>query len=233
MDHENDRVRGLVKDLIVYLRDQLGFDGIRIDMSKGFSGKYQAEYESHWDTKFAVGEYFDGDLNLVKDFLRSSNYQVAVFDFPLYLQRAIVTNNFGALNGLNAGVISYNSSLSVPFIGNHDVSRDQDFGNNDQILQGYAYILSHPGTPMVYYGHFQNQNLQRNIVTLIALRKEIGINSDSNYKIEKATSGLYAAYITGSKGKIAVKLGSGDWSPQSKFTLLFTGSNLAMWTLKN
>lgn len=125
------------------------------------------------------------------------------------------------------GVIGSNPSHAVTFLDNHDTSRDDKFGSTDQIIMGYAYILTHPGTPCVYYSDWQTSSIQAAIKTLISARRAGGISSTSSVSIEKYSSGLYAAYIN---GKVAVKLGTSSWSPSDTTYKLYTsGNNYAVW----
>jgi alpha-amylase len=75
---------------------------------------------------------------------------------------------------------------------------------------GYAYILTHPGTPTVFYDHFyqEKDGLRKSILELMALRKKHGINCRSKVTVKKAASEVYAATID---DKIAMKIGPGDW----------------------
>ena len=111
---------------------------------------------------------------------------------------------------------------------NHDTSRDDRFGSNEQLALGYAYILSHPGTPCVYYADWQISSVQTAIKNLIAARRKAGITSTSSVYIDKYTSGLYAAYIN---NNLAVKIGTGSWAPSdATYKLATSGTNFAVWT---
>ncbi|KAF5763698.1 putative alpha-amylase [Helianthus annuus] len=43
------------------------------------------------------------------------------------------------------------------------------------LMQGYAYILTHPGTPVIFYDHFYDFGLRDVITRLIEARKRDGI----------------------------------------------------------
>jgi hypothetical protein len=51
--------------------------------------------------------------------------------------------------------------MSVTFIENHDTEPVRDGGNkrfpDDKVMQGYVYILTHPGIPCVFWRHFFDQ----------------------------------------------------------------------------
>jgi alpha-amylase len=45
--------------------------------------------------------------------------------------------------------------------------------------QGYAYLLSHPGTPCLFYDHLHDRSLAHTLQRLIALRLRAGIHCRS------------------------------------------------------
>ena len=83
-------------------------------------------------------------------------------------------------------------------------------------MQGYAYVLTHPGIPTVYYPHVYNWNLKTPIQALMTVRKNKGIRSTSAVTINSAVTGLYAATITGTSGQVAMKIGPNSWSPAAR-----------------
>ena len=52
------------------------------------------------------------------------------------------------------------------------------------VPQGYAYILTHPGTPTVFYDHFyqEQDNLRKHIADLLGVRRRNGINARSKVR---------------------------------------------------
>ena len=126
---------------------------------------------------------------------------------------------------------------SFTFINNHDTqvgNVSNKFSEHDgEIERGYAYILTHPGTPIIFWEDYfdRGENLRNALTNLSWIRRHYGICSDSRMHIDVAFGNLYAAYIAGANGEIAIKLGSGDWSPPdgSKWTLLYSGESYAIW----
>jgi hypothetical protein len=47
------------------------------------------------------------------------------------------------------------------------------------VEQGYAYILTHPGTPCVFWDHLQDQRMRDVVSRLIDLRRRTGIHCRS------------------------------------------------------
>lgn len=125
------------------------------------------------------------------------------------------------------GVMGSDPTHAVTFTDNHDTSRDDKFGSTDQIIMGYAYFLTHPGTPCVFWSDWNVGSIQTAVKTLISIRKQYGISNTASVYVEQAKSGLYAATIN---SKVAVKLGTESWSPSdTSFKLVTSGSNYAVW----
>jgi alpha-amylase len=228
LDHTNTQVQSLVKDYLSFLKNK-GYTGFRFDMVKGYSASYVGNYLAASSPIFAVGEYWDSNVNLVSTWIDNTGSRSQAFDFPLRytLKDAISKNNYASMGWMLPGVIGKNPSHSVTFLDNHDTYRDDRFGSTDQLIMGYAYLLTHPGTPCVFWTDWNIASIQSAIKTLIAVRRAAGITSTSSFNINSYTSGLYAAYVN---NNVAVKLGTGSWSPSdTSYKLSTSGSNYAVW----
>lgn len=239
LDHTEIRVQNLIKEYLDYARSNLGITGYRWDQSKGYRAEYAKMYNDHGQASFAVAEIYDGSLERVKKWIQASNSTIPVFDFPLYfiLKRSVRSNNYVELMGVPS-VLAWNSGLAVTFTANHDTQRSGSFGLNDeQNVQGYVYILTHPGVPCVFWTDYQSTKYQAIIKSLVALRKTVQVHANSPFTVVEAKAGIYAAYVTGIKGKLAVLLGNVSWTPSStsnssnSFKLEASGSNYKVWSI--
>ena len=246
LDHNNASVQSGVKSYLSTLKS-VGFDGWRYDFVKGYGGNFVQAYNSASAPVFSVGEYwptqgFDQNnpgawRSLINNWINATGSSSAAFDFvtkPL-LNAAITTHNFALLsnNGVPAGMIGINPANSVTFLDNHDTGyTPQGQGqwpfDGASVEQGYAYILTHPGVPCVFWPHFFDWGtpLQTSIKNMIALRKSQGISSTSSVVINAANTSVYAATIN---GNTAMKIGPGAWSPTGTWTLALSGTNFAIW----
>lgn len=121
---------------------------------------------------------------------------------------------------------------AVTFLENHDTgyrtnddgSPEKDhqfdsFANTWEVEQAYAYILTHPGVPCVYWKHYFDwgNDLHEKIKALINARKVAGVNSGSTLHIQSnaRSKGIYAAMLEGSSGQLYVRIGGNDddWQP--------------------
>ena len=151
----------------------------------------------------------------------------AAFDFPfrkaLYQAVAWGDYHFLKYHDRAAGVMGVWSDKAVTFLENHDTeeARNSEYAppfpgpdhHGDQMLQGYAVILTHPGTPSVFWRDIydSNSSLENRLRGLIQIRKQYCVHSESRVFVDSAKEGEgYAAYIQGDRGELAVE----DWTLQ-------------------
>lgn len=241
IDHTNPKIQQDVKDWVAWIFKEVGFCCLRLDFVIGFAPHFQEQYVRAAGSPFAVAEYWHGDVNVLKNYVNKTKGSVAVFDFPVYytLKHAIRENDFGGLrwDGNKApGIMGSDPVRCCSFIENHDTDHLEVvggcFGNNDQICRGYAYILTHPGTPTVYWTDWSDrgQKVTEKIEACVQVRYKQGLHCLSKLSIVNAEGGLYAAYIEGNKGKVAMKMGTRDWCPHGgQWKLAAFGTDYAIW----
>jgi len=239
IDHTNEQMQNDIVSWLKWLKQNQGFDGWRFDLVTGYSGSFVAQYISSTNPSFSVGEYYDGNLNNVIGWISSSRGLSLAFDFPLryVLKDAINNNNFYSLkSGIHPpGVMGIDPLHSAPFIDNHDTARSDRFGGTSQILQGYAYILTHNGIPFVFYADWNDNEMNLAIAKILSIRKSFHLGTNSALYMDQGTQGLYSAYLGGATqlcgGTVAMKLGSNNWTPcGSGWKLATSGMNFAIWT---
>lgn len=184
------------KEYVLFLKET-GFTDIRLDCLKSHPcydlGLYLTRHDDLKDMDF-VGEYWD-NMNYdetsflshyqdnhrqsIVDYIDETNGRINMFDFTLkgILQEALNKSEFWRLRDYAnnpPGVNGWYSTNTITFIDNHDTlgqnlwSFSQD---RDVVLAGYAYIMTHPGTPCIYYDHFYELNHELN--ELSEIRKKI------------------------------------------------------------
>ncbi len=163
-----------------------------------------------------------------------------VFDFSTHFalkdNKGNYRNWYALDNGL--GMVGDNTDglpwkqRAVTFLENHDSGyrTDEDgnpekgherdlFSNGWEVEQGYAYVLTHPGIPTVYWKHYFDwgARLQSRIKALINARKAAGVHAGSVLSVQQnaKAKGVYAARVHGSKGDLYVRVGGtdADWEP--------------------
>ncbi|KAI7995098.1 hypothetical protein LOK49_LG11G01219 [Camellia lanceoleosa] len=249
IDHSQEFVRKDLKEWLCWLREEIGYDGWRLDFVRGFWGGYVKDYIEASEPYFAVGEYWDslnythGDMDhnqdahrqRIVDWINDTNGTAAAFDVTTkgILHAALERCEYWRLSdqkGRPPGVVGWWPSRAVTFIENHDTGSTQGHWRfpGGKEMQGYAYILTHPGTPAVFYDHIFS-HMKSEISELISLRNRNKIHCRSTIKITKAERDVYAAVI---EEKVAMKIGPGHYEPPSgpeRWSLAIEGRDYKVW----
>jgi len=276
IDHTQQFVRKDLKEWLSWMRDDVGFRGWRFDFVKGYSGVFTGEYVEETRPFLSFGEFWDecsyrdGVLEYNQDAHRqrtcdwvdSTGGNTAAFDFTTkgILQEAVARTEYWRLidtKGRPPGFCGMWPSRAVTFIENHDTGSTLQHWPfpRDKILQGYCYILTHPGTPTVFYDHWVDPKWSEAIGVMLDIRKRTGLSSNAAaVHIERATAGLYAAHIGHAqemyteglsmdvdvkRPSICMKLGVEDWSPNAakvgnlSWKCTASGDGWAIWEDKN
>ena len=111
---------------------------------------------------------------------------------------------------------------------NHDTGSTQAHWPfpHHAVQQGYCYILTHPGTPTVFYDHLFDPEIQRAIETLMRIRKHHGIHARSKVEILKAEQLVYAAKID---DKVVMKIGPDHFHPGTGWAQAGEGNCWCVW----
>ncbi|KAM7269841.1 hypothetical protein ACFE04_025338 [Oxalis oulophora] len=249
IDHSQEFVREDIKEWLRWLRKEIGYDGWRLDFVRGFWGGYVKDYLEASEPFFVVGEYWDslsytyGEMDhnqdahrqRIIDWINATNGTAGAFDVTTkgILHSALERCEYWRLSdqkGQPPGVMGWWPSRAVTFIENHDTGSTQGHWRfpGDKEMQGYAYILTHPGTPSVFFDHvFSHQEFE--IANLIALRKRNKLHCRSKVQIIKAENDVYGAIID---EKVAMKIGPGHFEPPSgpkTWSSSVKGRNYKVW----
>ena len=235
IDHNNAQVRTDIKAWLNWMKTTVGFDGWRYDMVVGYSGSFVGEYNTATSPIFSVGEDWNYDRQTIINWIDATGGKSTAFDFPTRNLLLNAVNNGQYYNlkdgsGKPGGLIGWWPQKAVTFIENHDTEEARNGAYTapfpaDKTMQGYAYILTHPGVPCVFWLDWVQYRTE--IAKLINIRRSQGITSSATVSISVADSSKYAAIIN---GKVAVKIGYGDWNPGTGWTLAASGNNYAVWT---
>mmetsp|Transcript_43695 Transcript_43695/g.170981 ORF Transcript_43695/g.170981 Transcript_43695/m.170981 type:complete len:491 (-) Transcript_43695:840-2312(-) len=254
IDHRQEFVQ---RDIIDWLQSlkEIGFEGWRIDYARGFSGEFVGKYINATDPYLCVGEFWDAldyDGGFLKEnqdshrtrickWIDSTGKQSSAFDFTTkgILMQAVKNQEYWRLRdrkGKPSGLLGFWPEKTVTFIDNHDTGSSQQHWPwpPEKVMEGYAYILSHPGVPTVFWDHVFDWKLKDKIKDLIQTRKNFGINRASVVNIEKADGNGYVARVAaeeGSHSQIYIKIGPIDWAPSAErgWKIQASGPNYAVW----
>lgn len=249
IDHSQDFVRKDIREWLRWLREEIGYDGWRLDFVRGFWGGYVKDYLEASEPFFAVGEYWDslsytygemdhnqdGHRQRIIDWINATSGTAGAFDVTTkgVLHSVLDRCEYWRLSdqkGKPPGVVGWWPSRAVTFIENHDTGSTQGHWRfpGGKEMQGYAYILTHPGTPSVFYDHIFS-HYRSEIQALISVRNRNKIHCRSTVKITKAERDVYAAIIG---DRVAMKIGPGHYEPPSgtqRWTLAVEGRDYKVW----
>lgn len=225
IDHTNRRVQRELIQWLTWLRDDIGFSGWRLDFAKGYSPAFAALYIDASRPTGAVGELwspliYDGDTPAYDqnrhrqelcDWIDATGGRASAFDFTTkgILQHALLKTELWRLrdpDGRASGLIGWYPERATTFIENHDTGSTQGHWPfpGDRVMQGYAYILTHPGVPCIFYDHFFEWGLKDEITALIDVRRRNGIHAASKLEILCAEADMYVARID---DRVTLKMG--------------------------
>ena len=246
IDHSQEYVRNDLIAWMKWLKNCYGFDGFRFDFVTGFDGKYIEEYVVQTNSKLVIGEYWDsleyshdGQLEHNQDshrqrivnWIDQTGGKATAFDMTLKGILQTTFQNGGEYwrlkdsNNKIPSVIGWWGTNAVTFLDNHDTHCDSQnhwpFPNH-YLIEGYAYILTHPGTPMIYWDHFMTPYLESPLSFLIAMRKEYDIGNDSKVEILQADNCRYMAKID---DKLIFVIGDKSNIPSN---IIFESKNVAI-----
>jgi alpha-amylase len=248
IDHTNEQVR---RDIVRYLLQlkSMGYRGWRYDMVHGYHARWLAHYNRSTTPTFSVGEYDWNQQAEQRGWLwytatTTGNLRTssAVFDFQTQFTLKDNKGSYDAWYGFGNGLGIVGDTTdnhpwkqrAVTFLENHDTGyrtkpdgspqegheRDS-FQNNWEVEQAYAYILTHPGIPTVYWKHFFDwgAELRNKITAIVNARKAAGVHAGSALHPQNnaRARGVYAAMVEGSRGQLYVRVGGSDndWQPSA------------------
>lgn len=229
LDHSNTYVQNATKAYLKWMKNEMGYDGWRYDLVKGYLGCYTKMYNEAGAGYMSVGEYWDGDYNKVVNWINATDKTSTAFDFPgkySAFNNGLAANNFSSMvsGGAPCGLAgSAYKRYAVTFVDNHDTYRDGSKYTGD-IPQANAFILSAPGIPCVFWPHWTAYKAA--IKSMIKFRKACGIHSESA-STAVAGSGYYQCTTIGTKSTLICRIGK--LSTPTGYKIACSGTNWAFY----
>jgi len=176
VDHSNQEVRDSIKSWLNFMTRprNLGYSSLRFDFVLGYGAKYVKEYVDstvYPRGELCIGEYWDGNdgkdpaytnTEMLLNWAEKVDGHCGVFDFALkaVLHKAALTEDWSLLGSASdghPGLMGARPELAFTFVDNHDTACPQAHfpfpENSSKLLAVYAYLLSHPGIPVIFWLH--------------------------------------------------------------------------------
>lgn len=207
LDHHRERVQNwLWKDensVAKYYKNVMGFDGWRFDYVKGFEPWVVKEWNEAVGG-FSVGENFDGNPDVLRNWIEESGSPA--FDFSTFYKLEESLDRFQDLTNLEKDMLwKTDPENAVTFTANHDTEKDSNEDNyimSSNKLKAYAYILTHPGYPTIFYSDYENADFQEEIKKLILIHNSLAVGDveilyvdNDEYVMKRAGTGTNPGII--------------------------------------
>ena len=244
LDHKSTNVQKVVKAYLKFLKEDLGYEGFRYDMVKGFNASHVGDYNTATGIKYSVGEYWDGVGN-IKNWINNTGKKSGAFDFQFHynMTDAIRSNNWTKLNNSSLmSDVSYRQ-YAITFVENHDIQVREDKSNDsskDPIPATYipaanAFMIAMPGTPCIFQPHWKAY--EHELKSMIEARKLAGITNTSSYSNYANNTQYFANTVNGTNNRkllVVVGVPSMMTAPsKSVYTKILSGKNYMYYLSSN
>ncbi len=209
-------------------------DGFRLDAVKHISAGYVREWLGHTRANanrpfFAVGEYIEGDVNVLHGYLTEVTTKgaypqdISLFDFPLRFKfkNASSVGQAFDLRDLNQDTLmAQQPAKAVTFVENHDYQYGREYDSHVKEWfkpLGYAFILLRAqGYPCIffpdYYGSHDKDDHRAQpsgrvyIDLLLKLRKQFALGDERFYAYKDVAGWVRMGGVPNAKGAMVVTM---------------------------
>ncbi|MGB7786664.1 MAG: alpha-amylase [Salinimicrobium sp.] len=178
LDHHRQHVQDwlwLRDDSVAkYYKNVMGFDGWRFDYVLG----YEPWVVKDWLNEvggFSVAELWDGNATTLENYIEETGS--GVFDFATFYELDKAFDRYDDLTYLTNDMVWQDyPEKAVTFTANHDTEKDDNEDNfiaAENKMKAYAFILTHPGYPTVFYSDYNNAAFQEDLQQLIKIHNAL------------------------------------------------------------
>lgn len=207
IDLDNPEVVDELKKWGLWVTDSFGFDGFRMDAIKHMDHNFTASFlravrDSRGDGFYAVGEYWNGDLATLDEFVENVGRSIDLFDVPLHYnmhQASCEGSGFDMSAMLSDTLVDHQCDLAVTFVENHDSQAGSSLESRvADWFKPLAYgliLLMKEGYPCIFYGDYYSTDREASphrliIDTLLWARREHAYGDQENYFDHPSTVGF-------------------------------------------
>lgn len=190
LDHNQEYVQDWLwkkeNSVAKYYMNDMGFDGWRFDYVLGFEP---------WVVKawldevggFSVAEMWDGNASNLAKYVEETGS--GAFDFATFYKLDEAFDRHDDLTYLERDMLwKTHPDKAVTFTANHDTEKDDNEDNNISVenkMKAYAFILTHPGYPTIFYSDYENVNFQAEIQQLIEIHNSLAVGDVEILHVDK------------------------------------------------
>ena len=184
-----------------------GVNGFRFDAVKhiesNFIRDFIREMNAYYDKNlFSVGEYWNANVNELKNYIERTEGEISLFDVPLHYNFYQASNSNGEYDLskiLDNTLMKENPEMAVTFVDNHDTQPGQALQSwIPSWFKEIAYsiiLLRREGYPCIFYGDYygiQHDNIEpmENLKTLLLLRRDRAYGEQVDYFDDKNIIGF-------------------------------------------
>ena len=184
-----------------------GVNGFRFDAVKhiesNFIRDFIREMNAYYDKNlFSVGEYWNANVNELKNYIERTEGEMSLFDVPLHYNFYQASNSNGEYDLskiLDNTLMKENPGRVVTFVDNHDTQPGQALQSwIPSWFKEIAYsiiLLRREGYPCIFYGDYygiQHDNIEpmENLKTLLLLRRDRAYGEQVDYFDDKNIIGF-------------------------------------------
>ncbi|MDH6303892.1 alpha-amylase [Parabacteroides sp. PF5-5] len=150
----------------LWVSEELKLDGMRLDaikhMRSGFIKQFlEVVRKERGDSFYAVGEYWNGDLETLDAYLDSVGNKLNLFDVPLHYnmyQASVEGEKYDMRHLFDNALVINRPTLAVTFVDNHDSQRGSSLESQvKDWFKPIAYaliLLMKSGYPCIFYGDY-------------------------------------------------------------------------------
>jgi alpha-amylase len=178
-----------------YYKNTVKIDGWRFDYVKGFDPSVIKSWLAA-EGGYSVLEAWDGNADYLKSWVDKTGSPA--FDFANFynMEQAFDQGRLANLN--NPALYKMAADKAVTFVTNHDTEKETNQSNRLSTLESklfaYAYILTHPGYPCMFYLDYETQLPKAQLQNLMLINRTLAKGS---HRVLLTTTDVYAAQREG------------------------------------
>lgn len=198
LDFANPEVVDECKKWGKWYIDTTKVDGFRLDAVKHIDSNFMKDWIEYLRKEtnkelFAVGEYWNANIDDLERYLAETNYEISLFDVALHYNFFHASHSDGEYNMatiLDNTIVKNHPELAVTFVDNHDTQIGQSLESwIPDWFKESAYsiiLLRKEGYPCIFYGDYygikhDKINPMENLQILMSLRKEKAYGEQHDY----------------------------------------------------